>query len=613
MRKKQILTLAALALLAGGNVCAQNVTYGAYSGDETRYVWGTKKAEHYDLAIHIKDANLVGKKITGVRLFFPQGIDYTKLTEDSVFLTKTLALQKNAAGKKVSKADITTEAFTPTDSLDFMFATPYTITEDGVYAGYTFTAPATIQTPVIVVKGTDNENFYFHAPRTCLKWKGYAGSTGGELAMQVFIDGVPVNAAALAANSASIYVQSDKTSDQTFTVYNQGSGELKNIDYTYSVAGKTGEGHYDFETPLKAHYNKSGNFNVTLPSTDAAGDYTATVKITKVNGVANDDVNPSASTTLSALDYLPKKRALLEEYTGTWCGYCPRGFVGLEHMNELYGNDFVCASYHNGDAMEFTEDYPSAVPGFPAAFIDRYHSTDAYCGDNYDGHFNIDDTYAEFNKEFAPADLDASAALSEDGNSIAVTTKVKFAPAQSAGKYQLSYILTADGLTGTGDNWDQHNYYTTLGSQYPDDDMKPFREGKSTISGLTFNFVVVGWSGKSYIAGSLPDAVAANGSAEHNYTFDISGASSLVNAGIIQHKDKLHVLALLIDTTNGHCINAVKVPVDVSTAIRTVNNEPANMMNKTYYSVDGRKLAQPQKGLNIIKLENGKTFKVVKE
>ncbi|MDD5861698.1 MAG: hypothetical protein PUD15_03935 [Prevotella sp.] len=613
MRKKQILTLAVLSLLAGGNVSAQQVIYGAYSGDETLHVWGTKKAEHYDLAIHIKDANLVGKKVTGVRLYFPQGIDYTALTEDSVFLTKTLALQKNAAGKKVSKADILSEPYTPTDSLEYTFSTPYTITEDGVYAGYTFTAPDTIQTPVIVVQGSNNENFYFHGTRSVLKWKGYSASTGAELAMQVLIDGVPYNAAALSADAASTYAQSDKTTDLSYTVYNQGAAPLKSIDYTYSVAGKSAEGHYAFATPVKAHYNKSGKFSVTFPTTDAAGNYTASVKITKVNGEANGDVDPSASSTLQVFDFLAKKRALLEEYTGTWCGFCPRGFVGLEHMNALYGNDFVCASYHNADAMQFTTDYPSVSNGFPSAFIDRYHETDAYCGDNYDGHFNIDDTYALYNNVLAPAELNATAALSEDGKSIAVTTNVKFAAAQSAGQYQLSYVLTADGLTGTGSSWDQHNYYPDYASQYPDDDMKEFTQGKSTVSGLTYNFVVVGWSGKSYIANSLPDAVAANASTTSTYTFDVSGDNSLVKASLIQHKDKLHVVAMLIDTTNGHVVNAVKIPVSVPTAIRTINDKPANMMNKTYYSVDGRKLAQPQKGLNIIKLENGKTFKAVME
>lgn len=141
-------------------------------------------------------------------------------------------------------------------------------------------------------------------------------------------------------------------------------------------------------------------------------------------------------------------------------------------------------------------DYPSDVPGFPAAYINRTHATDAYCGDNYDGHFNIDDTYAEYATKFAPVGLEATAVLSSDEQKIDVSTNTQFAVSQSNGRYQLTYILTADGLSGTSSDWIQHNYYNSRASSYPDDDMKQFTQGASEVSGLVYNFVVVGWSGK---------------------------------------------------------------------------------------------------------------------
>ena len=63
--------------------------------------------------------------------------------------------------------------------------------------------------------------------------------------------------------------------------------------------------------------------------------------------------------------------------------WCPKGFVGLENMDALLGDDFVGVSYHNRDPMEFAggdEDRssPMARPLSPAHTLDRVHPTDPY-------------------------------------------------------------------------------------------------------------------------------------------------------------------------------------------------------------------------------------------
>ena len=35
------------------------------------------------------------------------------------------------------------------------------------------------------------------------------------------------------------------------------------------------------------------------------------------------------------------RRSVVEEFTGTWCGHCPRGIVGMERLSEDFGDRFI--------------------------------------------------------------------------------------------------------------------------------------------------------------------------------------------------------------------------------------------------------------------------------
>ena len=64
-------------------------------------------------------------------------------------------------------------------------------------------------------------------------------------------------------------------------------------------------------------------------------DDTESVNVLKVNGVDNEEEAVAEATTpVFVLNTLPRHRSLLEEYTGLWCGWCPRGFVALELLKE---------------------------------------------------------------------------------------------------------------------------------------------------------------------------------------------------------------------------------------------------------------------------------------
>lgn len=616
MLKNYIAAIAISALTAGytQNATAQTVTYGAYSGNETLSQSGTTKQEDYDVAILVKDDALVGKKVKGVKV--PITADVAPyLTDGKAFMTKSLALSDGA-----NVADLETKDFTITSGwIEVDFDTPYTLTADGVYVGYSFKTSQAGLSPLVTVSGSSDQFLYMHTTKTYRKWKAKGKGLGYQLALQVLVDGVEPNGATAVLSEAN--GQINTPADYTFKLKNTSSSTISNVDFTYSVAGKTASVHKELATALTPHFGKTADVTFTLPGFPDPGSFNMTITVDKVNGNANTCSAPSGSDKLQLYSFLPVKRALLEEYTGTWCGWCPRGFVGLEHMNELLGYDFVGVSYHNSDAMEFVSsyNYPSSVSGFPAAWLDRTKETDAYCGDIDDGHFHIDETYAEASAGFAPAGLEALAYFTDaDQNEIEVTSTSTFAVDYDDNPYQLSYILTADGLSGSGSDWDQSNYYPSYASSFPDDDIKQFTSGESTVKGLVYNFVVVGWNGPTYIPNSLPSTIVMAEPTEHKYSFDLSSTSSYVDPTIIQDKSQLDVVAILIDTRTNAVVNARKVHVYDSkdaAAAAGITNVNASKDDRVvgYYSIDGKRYAQPQKGLNIVKLANGKTFKVVKQ
>jgi len=70
----------------------------------------------------------------------------------------------------------------------------------------------------------------------------------------------------------------------------------------------------------------------------------------------------------------PVRKAAIEDYTGTWCGYCPRITAAIDVVRELT-DDVVVIAIHNGDDMALPfegiirEEFE--VDGFPSGRINR--------------------------------------------------------------------------------------------------------------------------------------------------------------------------------------------------------------------------------------------------
>jgi hypothetical protein len=605
---KRISTLLAtfgLALSFGLNANAQTsqMVYTYHHAGESTTTWGTSKHENYDVAIHINDASLVGSTITGIRVPLPDNVSGLE-SKGAVFLTKTLSVKST-----VNVADVEVDSFDVSAGIiEVNFKQPYTITSDGIYVGYSLKTSTNFdKTPLVVVSKSEADGFWIHTSRTYRKYTDKSSTLGVVSAMEVFINTNVTDAAT--ATLTDQYAQIGAKPTLNATIINKGCNGVQSVDYTLNFQGQTITRHADLTTAIPGYFNSTATLPVELPTVEGAGQKTVSLTIDKVNGVDNLAANKEATATLTAIAFVPTKRPLVEEYTGTWCGWCPRGFVGMENLYATYGDDFCGVAYHNGDPMATisSSSYPSNVPGFPDAWIDRTHETDAYCGDNYDGHYHANETYEQFKQLFGVADISVKA--SQDGNTITATATTKFpATMELNDRYQLGFILTANGFTGEGSDWQQSNYYPSYASSYPDADMNTFTQGSSYVSGLTYNFVILERSGKQGISNSLPATVNESEENTYTYTFDLSKVSSIIADQNLTYD----VIAILLDTQDDNsCVNAAKGHVESATGISNVNADAKKATAQSYYSLDGKQLTAPVKGLNIVKMSDGSVKKMI--
>ena len=599
-RKLKTLLLGILLVLGATGAWADEIIYSR--GDSASTVGtGATKAETYDLCQRLNDKALVGMRVKALRVTFPftNGLGTAK-----AWLSKQLPTVKS---QKMQDPDIATKEFTlKRGYTEIAFDEPYTITDEGLYVGYTFKmeASSSARRPVVVTSTSSAEGFIIHSSQLYrTAWHDLSGDNNN-LAIQVVLEGdVVYENAAGVGRVEEFKGHTGVTTSTTVEIINHGTAGVKSFDYTYEIAGLTGQRHVNLggARALPGIAGHSTTFTVQLPAVERKGAYPVVIEITKVNGEENNDPGRRGQGIANLYNTLPKHRAVLEEYTGTWCGYCPRGFVGLEEMNRLYPEDFIGISYHNKDPMEImsTGQYPNEVGGFPAAFIDRNISTDAFCGNSGMGTFGIDAVWKNACTVPAPAEVDVEAVWTED-SILKATSLITFPVAREDCPFEVCFCLLSDGLTGKGQPWAQSNYYGGQ-TNWPAS-MKEFTSGGSYVVGLTFNFVIVARSGRNGIEGSLQAPIEADVTQTYDYSFDLREVRNTSGEPVIQDKNQLSVVVLLLDKATGQILNANKVKAGGSTinGVKTLATSADEcVVSVAYYDLSGRRVVLPQHGLYI--------------
>lgn len=308
-----------------------------------------------------------------------------------------------------------------------------------------------------------------------------------------------------------------------------------------------------------------------------------------------------------------ERRVVMEEFTGTWCGNCPRGIVAIERLCADFADRFIPIAVHSGsgEPMQIAT-YPELVPGdggVPSCMLNRGQKLDPYSGSRTKGayHYGIDADVRALLAQPAEADVQLDASWNDEYQwDIRLTTTTTFADPAQADDYRLAFVLLEDSLTGEGKPWAQVNYFSTAGGyddsrNYLDDDMKPWRDAAYNVYPYAYNHVAVNSLGiKTGVTGSI-EAIEAG--KPQRYTTTIT----TINQRVIQEKSRLTAVALLLNAKTGRIVNAARAdirPYGDAAGIKGIYDSPTDDL-PTYNLGGQRIVGSSAKGVYV---RNGKKF-----
>jgi len=524
--------------------------YGAY---------GVNSQANYEAAIKIlKNDPIMGHAtVKAVRLWLNE-TTIPKIT--SLKIWKNRNLRVNANG--VSYYQMVDVSTLTAGANDIMLNTPFVINDSTMYIGFTMTLDGQ-DYPIMCGGEYEVNSFWFRATAEEVNWKQLTDH--GKLAFQVLAEGVqvPQNCAITSTQLGTHYYQVGDEAILPIDIKNKGTNPISSISYIITTnndpATATPEVTVEMNNLL---FNESATIDVSFDTSEAIN-CTKTFTITKVNGEANEaqDKDCSISGQFVVMAFLFDRVPVVEEFTGTWCGWCPRGFVAMETARETYGDKVVLIAAHNGDPMEISDYDPmmETVDGYPSSTVNRTTDTDPHP-------IYILNAIDQCINDHPEGKVDVTAQWDDDAmTKINIETSSMFAFAKENANYGVAIVITQDGMKGTGSSWGQANYYS---GQSGDSYMEWWYDKGSRVAGLTYNFVAVAaWNLINGFDGSVNSSFAAGEEMKFNYVADISTKST------IQDKSQLKVIALLIDRSTGGIINAAQTTIGVDKLTGDVNND----------------------------------------
>lgn len=547
-----------------------------------------------------------GKKIVGVRFNLGQGETSTGVFVESLTIANgeiTEATNLLTSDKSVTSA---AGAKNTGEWHEVMFDQKVELNSsfEGLFVGYNYKQKSN-NYPIGVSSKVEGP-FYIYANIPASKggngedW--YQINSGGYgLSIQLIVEGDFAPNAVRPLDFGEFTVVKGKSKNVAVSLWNIGS-KLTSIDYTIALDGKAGaEQHLDFGKD----FGLGGTHSVEIPFAAASeiGKSTVTLTITKVNGEKNACVKNSATGTLYTVEKEFVKRSVAEQFTGTGCGNCPSGHVAMHNMHNLYGDQFIGIALHQFNSSDpmYNTSYDLGFTGAPQCMVNRSSGI-------LMPYEQMPEVLKASLNEIALAEVTVAGTFADEDTKVNATASVE---SLVAGDYDIAFMLTADGLTGKTNSWKQHNYFCKGGGRYNSqasmpDDLK-FLWNKGSEYFETYNDVLIA---SSYVnsnnKATLPTLVAY-GTVNSEYSLKMPTKVALKEA--LKH-DQIYVVALLLDKKTGAIVNAGRARVTGSTGIENVNNSSeATVVAR--YNVNGVQIAAPVKGINIVKMSDGTTRKVL--
>jgi hypothetical protein len=359
------------------------------------------------------------------------------------------------------------------------------------------------------------------------------------------------NSAALTAitpapGSAASYALASTNVMLGGTIQNLGASPLTSVTVKYNAG--SGVQTYNISSINVAPFSSYTFTHSTPYNVPSAGNHTVSMWIEYTNDADHSD--DSLSTVIGGASFMPNHAVTIEEATGTWCGWCPRGTVYMDSIAAAYGSNVNVIAVHNGDPMTnatYDAGVGTVIAGYPSTLVNRDLISDPM------------DAFTDYNNsigDFGFANIMPTVSYNDATRSATVSVSANFA-VDLSGDYRFIVVFTEDDVTGSSSSYNQTNYYAG-GANGP---MGGFENLPGTVPAaqMHYNFVARNIQGTfNGQTGSLPATIAAGST--QTYTFP----AYTIPAGY--NVDHMKVIVMLIDHNGSsaseyHIMNSARSPI----------------------------------------------------
>lgn len=423
------------------------------------------------------------------------------------------------------------------------------------------------------------------------------GSGNGAAAIQLLVEGDFAAYNAIPSSIEKIAAVAGQDVKVTMPFFNLGSSAITNVDYVLTVDGVAAD-------PARADFNPGvatgayGNLTFTVPAGNVDAVKNLSVKITKVNGEDNASADVAATGQIGVSTTSYNRNVVVEEFTTEKCPNCPR-VAGYLHTAletaDLTRTFAVChhsAYYTDWLTQSCDEDLTTLFndAGYtyaPAMMFNRQPI--------------FDSQYASGEKDNVVMPVSAAEITSYINAQLAELSNVGLTINAEPNADTTKVTLTVSGTCNNA--YDKTKGLLTV--YMTEDNIKA--KSQSGATGTFYHQHVI-----RYFNSSWGDAIEwkDDNTFTKSYTIDINKAYV---------KDQLKFVAF-VNKHNANDVfdNQIENSIGVSLIGSTtgINNvytsaEASNDTVVARYNEAGQRIASAQRGLNILKLANGKTVKVI--
>lgn len=479
------------------------------------------------------------------------------------------------------------------------FDEPYTIQAgETLYAGYSYTQLSNDKDyksfPFSAVEeGLENQSLWVYCKiGNNAGWNEF-NMGGANMSIQVLVEGDFAEYAVLPEDFGTLKGGMNKDLSVAVKFMNNSKEAVSSLGYVVSVDGVAGS-EQSVDVSPTVGVSAYGTFKANVPCGNTEGLKEVKVEVTKVNGHKNGASSTVANGKISIADKMYERNVCIEEFTTEKCGNCPRvaGFLHtyLEEADPTrvfavchhagYYTDWLTKACDNKLLYLFNDNGGSFAP---AMMFNREPAFDSQYATGQKDNVTIPGSAAQI-KTITNYYLDETMA----------DAKLDMTLTYDEGESKVIIVVTGESNKG----YDTENALLTV--YLTEDNVKA--KNQSGASKFYHQHVIRDYNS------NWGDALTWNDNKfSATYEFDVDEAWK---------KDDLKVVAFLNKhNTKNRLDNRIenvtgKDLIEKPTAIESVGSAD-NAVEVARYNAAGQRINGKQKGLNIVKLSNGTTLKVV--